>query len=125
MRIVKSSIFILLVSLSVTVFAGCMKRVSKNWAATGGSRSDATVRMSYEHSLYEIPEVNEQEALNLARARCKSWGYQDAEAFGGVMKICNGGRDGWGNCMNWLVTKEYQCLGRGDDHTPGEGKTVK
>jgi hypothetical protein len=84
----------------------------KHWAATGGSRSDAVVRMSYEYASYEIPDVNPQEALELASQRCRSWGYSEAEAFGGETRQCN--QYSGSGCANWLVTKEFQCIGRGD-----------
>lgn len=84
----------------------------KQWAATGGSRSDAVVRLSYEYASYEIPKVSQEEALTLAASRCKSWGYSAAEAFGGETKTCN--QYSGNGCMNWLVTKEFQCTGRGD-----------
>ncbi|MDR1489755.1 MAG: YecR-like lipofamily protein [Desulfovibrio sp.] len=84
----------------------------KHWAATGGSRSDAVVRMSYEFASYEIPEVNPQEAVELASQRCKSWGYSEAEAFGGETRACN--QYSGSGCASWLVTKEFQCIGRGD-----------
>ena len=84
----------------------------KQWAATGGSRSAAVVRLSYEYASYEIPKVSQQEALELATARCRSWGYSEAEPFGGETRTCN--QYSGGGCANWLVTKEFQCIGRGD-----------
>lgn len=48
----------------------------------------------------------------MATQRCQSWGYQGAEAFGGVTRQCNqfGGFNG---CARWTVTKEYQCIDGG------------
>jgi hypothetical protein len=97
------------------VFAGACFPImpqQKHWAATGGSRSDAVVRLSYEYASYEIPDVSQKEALDLASQRCKSWGYSEAEAFGGETRACN--QYGGNGCLNWLVTKEFQCIGRGD-----------
>jgi len=89
---------------------GCA--VHKDWAATGGSRSDGTVRLSYEVGEFEKPQLSERQAIMLASKRCKAWGYKGAEAFGGVTRQCNqfGGFNG---CSNWMVTKEYQCTGTG------------
>ena len=92
----------------VFLITGCAA-TPKNWSATGGSRSDGTVKLSYEYGLFEVPQVSEQEAIYLAKKRCSSWGYKDTEAFGGVTTVCN--QSSGGDCMKWLVTKEYQCVG--------------
>lgn len=101
--------------LVATVFAlalsGC--QTTKSWSATGGSRADATVRLSYEYGAFEVPQTNDAEALNLATARCKTWGYTGAEPFGGVTQQCNM-PGGMGGCNRWLVTKEFQCTGLGN-----------
>ena len=105
----------MLVVLSAALaLSGCA--TSKNWSATGGSRADATVRLSYEYGAFEKPQTNETEAMNLAVARCKTWGYTGAEAFGGTTQQCNM-PGGMGGCNRFLVTKEYQCTGTG---TPGQ-----
>lgn len=95
--------------------SGCA--VNKDWSATGGSRSDGVVRLSYEMKEFEQPQLSEQQAVNLATQRCKTWGYTGAEAFGGVTRKCNQG-GGFGGCSQWLVTKEYQCLGTGSAAAP-------
>jgi hypothetical protein len=95
---------------AVLALAGCA--ANKNWSATGGSRADATVRLSYEYGAFEVPKVNEMEAQNLAAARCKTWGYTGAEAFGGQTQQCSM-PGGMGGCSRFQVTKEYQCTGNG------------
>lgn len=89
------------------LISGCA--VTKDWVATGGSRSDGVVRLSFEHGSLESPTTNDQQAVSLAAQRCKTWGYQGAEAFGGVTRQCNM-RSGFG-CDRWLITKEFQCTG--------------
>ena len=89
------------------IMSGCA--ATKNWSATGGSRADGTVKLSYEYGVFEMPQLNEQEAITLAQKRCSSWGYNSAEAFGGVTKTCN--QPSSNDCLGWLVTKEYQCIG--------------
>ena len=112
----KSALF--LVFMTVMVAAGCARKVNKDWVATGGSRADATIELSYEYyPNTEMPILNEQQGLDLAIARCRSWGYRSAEAFGGAKSVCNawmGGFDG-PTCLQMLVTKQYQCLGRGSE----------
>jgi hypothetical protein len=97
-------------SVTAMLLTGCA--VTKDWAATGGSRSDGVVRLSYEVREFEKPQLSEQQAINLASQRCKAWGYSGAEAFGGVTRTCNQG-GGLGGCAQWMVTKEYQCMGSG------------
>ena len=100
---------------------GCVAKapVFKDWAAVGGSRADATVRFSYSYNpREEIPETNDLQLQNLAQERCASWGYPDVEAFGGVETQCRSqfynGWTGRMECVDMLVSKTFQCVGRGD-----------
>jgi len=86
---------------------GCA--VQKQLVATGGSRADGTVKMSYEFGMFEQPVINLQQGVQSATQRCQSWGYTGAEPFGGQTKQCNG--YGTGGCNSWTVTVEYQCTG--------------
>jgi len=86
---------------------GCA--VQKQLVATGGSRADGTVKMSYEFGMFENPKVNVQQGVKSAIQRCQSWGYTGAEPFGGQTKQCNS--YGGGNCNSWIVTMEFQCTG--------------
>jgi hypothetical protein len=97
-----------LIVLSLLFFVGCA--VQKDWVPTDGSRADATVRMSYEHNELEIPQASDGQALSLAIERCQIWGFEGAEAFGGITRSCSL-PDGSGGCSQWLVTKEFQCTG--------------
>lgn len=97
---------------ATALLSGCA--TSKNWSATGGSRADATVRLSYEYGLFEKPQVSEMQAISLATSRCQTWGYTGAEAFGGVTQQCNM-PDAMGGCNRWMVTKEFQCTGTGNN----------
>lgn len=98
-----------LVSAVVLAMAvqGCA--VQKTMQATGGSRSDGTVKLSYEFGMFEAPKIDMAQGLESAKKRCASWGYSGAEAFGGQTKTCNGYSGG--GCNNWLVTVEFQCTG--------------
>ena len=100
-------IFVLLCAFAVT---GCATRL--DWAATGGSRADGVVRLSYEHGEFQTPQLDDTQAVNLAARRCQTWGYSGAEAFGGVTRQCNQ-MGGFGGCARWVVTKEFQCTGTG------------
>lgn len=80
--------------------------------ATGGSRADGTVSLSFEYGMFERPEVNWDQAQVTATARCKAWGYVDAERFGGGIRHCQQ-TDMYGACVRTLVTVNYQCLAHG------------
>jgi hypothetical protein len=97
--------------LTITAIALCITgcATQKNWSATGGSRSDGVVRLSYEYGMFEVPKLSDQQGINLAKSRCSAWGYTDAEAFGGVTQVCN--KPTGSGCNSFLVTAEYQCLG--------------
>lgn len=107
---------LLIVGISLAVISGCA--VMKQWSATGGSRSDGVVRLSYETGEMEVPQLSEQQAIRLAAQRCRAWGYSGAEAFGGVTRQCNAG-GGFSGCARWTVTKEYQCTGTGSQAATG------
>ncbi|MBS0172631.1 MAG: hypothetical protein JSR64_01190 [Nitrospira sp.] len=101
------------------LLSGCA--VTKDWSATGGSRADGVVRLSYEASEMETVQLNESQAVRLAAQRCRTWGYSGAEAFGGVTRQCNK-FGGFSGCAQWMVTKEFQCTGTGtgaDGYTTG------
>jgi len=93
---------LLLVSACATV---------KTWQATGGSRSDGTVRLSYEVGMFEAPQLAD-DGTTIAVERCKVWGYTGATAFGGVTSLCT--QPGESGCLLTLVTKEFQCTGQGN-----------
>ncbi len=102
---------VLVAASAALMLAGCAS--TKTWSATGGSRADATVKLSYEYGPFEKPQTNDTEALNLAISRCKTWGYTGAEAFGGITQQCNM-PGGMGGCARFMVTKEFQCTGMGN-----------
>lgn len=91
--------------------SGCVT-VSKDWVATGGSRADGVVRLSYDHSEFEEVTLSEPQGVQVALERCKVWGYTGATPFGGSIRRCNavGGLLG---CRQWFVSRDYQCLGDG------------
>lgn len=89
--------------------AGCAVKV--DWAASGGSRADGTIELSYEAGDFQQAVLDESQAHGIAAQRCKAWGYTGTEAFGAVTRKCIA-MSGLG-CARWLYTKKYQCLGTG------------
>jgi len=91
------------------LLAGCA--TVSHMTATSGSRADGIVKLSYEVGWLDKVAINEAEALDTARRRCSTWGYADAEAFGGITRQCQ--QYGSMGCLRWFVTKEYQCTSAG------------
>lgn len=89
--------------------AGCVNNVNKDLVATGGSRADGTVDLSYEQSSMESVKLDPAQGVAMARERCVAWGYKDAAPFGGETRMCQVSTN-YG-CSQWLATIRYQCLG--------------
>lgn len=98
----------LVLLLTLITLIGCTS--VKTLQATGGSRADGVVELSFEYGMFEKPEVKWDQGQMTAMDRCKAWGYQSAEAFGGVTSKCQA-YNGYGNCLNYFVTAKYQCIG--------------
>lgn len=97
------------VLLSLIVLCSCA--VQKDMLATGGSKADGTVDVSYEYGLFEQPIVNPQQGLESAVKRCKGWGYKNAESFDAARNQCLA-FNGYGDCVQTRVTMTYQCLAK-------------
>lgn len=100
----------LLLGLLAVVLTACAAPMVMQ--ATGGSRADGTVDLSYEYTLFQKPVVDMTMATATASDRCRAWGYTNAEPFGGQINHCNQ-FNGYGNCLDMLVTVKYQCAGGG------------
>ncbi|WP_461521089.1 YecR family lipoprotein [Porticoccus sp.] len=109
---IKGSLVIAVFLICSATLSGCT--TTKNWTATGGSRSDATVTLSYELGELEKAKLSESEARSMASRRCQSWGYSGADAFGGITRSCIQ-FGGFSGCRTWLVSKEFQCSGDGEE----------
>ena len=90
------------------VLSGCATQ--KVPQATGGSRADGTVKLSFEYGIFERPEVQWDQAQKSAEKRCRIWGYDSADRFDGGTSQCLS-TDNNGNCMRTMVTITYQCVG--------------
>ncbi|UPT53231.1 hypothetical protein [Synechococcus phage Yong-L1-251] len=94
------------IALAIALLSGCA--TPKTMQATGGSKSDGTVDMSYDFGAFEAPQVDMRAAARSATQRCQAWGYTNAEAFGGGLSQCIS--PGNGMCNMTRVTHTYQCL---------------
>lgn len=99
--IIMSMTFLLLLS-------GC-SATKKDMIPMGGSKADGTVRMGYDYGMFESPKVDILQAETLAAKKCKTWGYDGAEAFGGQNSIC--AQPGPYGCEKTNVSVEFQCIG--------------
>jgi len=97
---------ILFLLLSLSLLSGCS--TTKILEATGGSKSDGIVELSYQYGSFEKPVVDWNAGLVTATQRCLAWGYKGAEPFGGTVSECQVHTD-YG-CNSWFVTVKYQCL---------------
>lgn len=95
--------------IAVALLVGCA--VQKELIATGGSRADGVVELSYEIGEFQKPEFTSGQGLATATERCLSWGYPGAEPFGGERRECQ--YSSQYGCHQWLVTVPYQCTGAG------------
>lgn len=75
-------------------------------SAMGGSKADGSVTMGFNYNYMEKPVVDWNQTKLEAERKCKAWGYESAEAFGGQKTTCNN-RD----CTDKYVAMDYQCLG--------------
>ena len=100
MKIVSS---VIIISTLLTL-ASCS--VEKKMSATGGSKADGIVKMSYEVGPFEQATVDKAQGSRSALKRCKAWGYKKVEPFEASSKKCIDQP----NCMRYIVTTEYQCL---------------
>lgn len=98
---------IAIAAIGIVTLSGCA--TVETLQATGGSRSDGMIAMSYSYGKFEQPKPRWDAALKVARDRCQNWGYSNAEKFGGSTRQCQSG-DSYG-CNHWLVTVKYQCTG--------------
>jgi hypothetical protein len=96
---------LILCALGALFFASCT--VDKQLSATGGSRSDGIVELSYEIGDMQSARIDWNRAQQDATARCAAWGYQNAEKFGGEKRQCQAPSQ-YG-CLQWFVTVNYQC----------------
>ncbi len=93
----------------LTVFvSGCVVTVV-NPQATGGSRSDAIIELSFNHRMFENYVIDKDKSHATALRKCKIWGFTDTEPFGGTTTSC--ARYNYANnCVEYKVSIPYQCL---------------
>lgn len=77
-------------------------------SATGGSRADGIVDMSYQYDVLQRVMIDKVKAQESAARRCQAWGYKSAESFDNGIRTCVD-RD-FISCNVYQVTVRYQCI---------------
>lgn len=98
---------LIVVACALLTMAGCASQ--KSWTSVGGSRADGSVKLGYTVGMFEKPVVSNAQGDATAASVCQRWGYDSAEGFGMVNSVCQQ-RDGYGSCIQTLVTREWQCI---------------
>lgn len=100
----KTSLILLL--LGVLFLQGCT--YVKQWRASGGSRADGIVELSFilEGGLGIKAIADPEQGISEALPRCIAWGYSKTEPFGFIDQKCQ--------FFDWIkscvYTQKYQCI---------------
>lgn len=89
--------------------------------ATGGSKANGTVEMTYEYYRSEEPKLDRKATEAKALERCRVWGYDGAEAFDAVLHECLSS-DNYG-CIHFRGTLDFQCTNTGGQTEPTSSAT--
>lgn len=104
----KIKVILSLLIICVSCFSGCTSL--QKWSLISGSRTDGVVQLSYKYGRFSYPaHVPDEEGLFIAKRRCISWGYNDAQEFGGTTMACSKVYYITHICKEWTMTREYQC----------------
>ena len=102
---------IMLCFVGILTLTGCT--VQKQMTPVGGSKADATIRMGYHvgdrYGAFEKANVDMKQGQSLAEQKCRVWGYNGAEIFGGQTTQCTDPSPM--GCRQADVYIEYQCTG--------------
>lgn len=94
---------------SVLFLTACATPTPVTLSATGGSKADGVVEMSYEYREFEQPVIDPEQGMDAAVKRCKAWGYKKAEPFDGGISTCINPH-GFASCALMRHTISYQCI---------------
>ena len=95
----------ILLAAVVLCLAGCT--TYKLWNEAGSDSDLGTVKLSYEYRKFESPQVDERAGIQMARERCKDFGFPNAQRKG-EDRVCIDGVES--DCSKWRVIREYRCL---------------
>ena len=97
---------IIVVSMVVlSSLAGCT--TYKVWNYADSDEQTRTIAMYYEYRKFESPQADERQGVQLARERCKDWGFPSAQRKGEDRQCVEGEA---ASCSKWRVIREYRCV---------------
>lgn len=99
----------LLTILFIIFLSGCVS-TPMQWHASGGSKADGIVELSYTYNYMQKPVTSETQGVARAGQMCMSWGYLEVEALDFLERSCQMGD--YLGCDVWVVTRKYQCINR-------------
>ena len=91
---------------ATSILAGCT--TYKMWTYADSDEQARTVTMYYEYRKLENPQVDERAGVQIARERCKDWGFPSAQRKGEDRQCVDGEA---ASCSKWRVIREYRCTG--------------
>ena len=90
---------------ATSILAGCT--TYKMWSVADSDEQARTVALFYEYRKFESPQVDERAGVQMARERCKDWGFPSAQRKGEDRQCIDGEE---ASCSRWRVIREYRCL---------------
>jgi hypothetical protein len=88
------------------LLAGCT--TYKLWSEGDSDSDNGIVRLTYEYRKYESPQVDERAGVEMAKQRCRDWGFPANAQRKGEDRQCLSGDEA--SCTRWLVIREFRCL---------------
>ncbi|VDH00639.1 MULTISPECIES: YecR family lipoprotein [Eikenella] len=104
-----SALILLTTSLSGCIGAMVAQSRTTDWGASGGSRADGFIQLSYDRSPLDKEKPVDSRVKQLAVTRCSVWGYQDAEPFDYVKTSCVEPGHGIFTCDLYRHSVQFQC----------------
>jgi hypothetical protein len=98
--------FIIVIAAVLLVAPGCT--TYKMWSVADSDRDTSTVSLFYEYRKFESPQVDERAGVEMARERCRDWGYPGAQRKGEDRQCIDGEES---SCAKWRVIRHYRCSG--------------
>ena len=119
--------------IAVCFLAGCGAHSVRlpEWQAIDGSRADGTVTLSYEQNFRSRLTPRTGQDNEVAKTRCRVWGYTSAEPFGGSTRSCVATpvrANAKVSCLIWRYEKRYQCTNHASDkiqHAPMQQQPIQ
>ncbi len=123
----KRLLFGSLLTLALLLTAACARQVPKEWVPIDGSRMDGNVIVALSWNPQTEKPIHElAQADRVAAERCRRWGYEDAERFGGVDENCvqyGSFMEDFG-CVKMRATMKYQCTGAPGTNVSGQSPEI-